>query len=70
MNSFTSKIQDGEAKPFEATYVTTGDNPTTVVYAVQPPKGLSFTNTSVECEQRRHWRCRRAEHRHHRELDG
>ncbi|HWF41692.1 MAG TPA: hypothetical protein VN683_06410 [Acidothermaceae bacterium] len=45
MNSFTSKIQDGEAKPFEATYVTTGDNPTTVVYAVQPPKGLSFTNT-------------------------
>ena len=45
MNSFTSKIQDGEAKPFQATYVTTGDNPTTVVYAVQPPKGLSFTNT-------------------------
>jgi hypothetical protein len=45
MDSFTTKIQSGEAKPFQATYVTTGDNPTTVVYAVQPPKGLSFTNT-------------------------
>ena len=45
MDSFTSKIQSDQAKPFEATYVTTGDNPTTVVYAVQPPKGLSFTNT-------------------------
>jgi hypothetical protein len=45
MDSFTTKIQSGEATPFQATYVTTGDNPTTVVYAVQPPKGLSFTNT-------------------------
>ena len=45
MDSFTSKIQSDQAKPFEATYVTTGDNPTTVVYAVQPPKGLAFTNT-------------------------
>jgi hypothetical protein len=45
MDSFTTKIQSGEAQPFEATYVTTGANPTTVVYAVQPPKGLSFTNT-------------------------
>ena len=45
MDSFTTQIQSGEAKPFEATYVTTGANPTTVVYAVQPPKGLLFTNT-------------------------
>jgi hypothetical protein len=45
MDSFTSNIKSGEAKPFEATYVTTGSTPTTVVYAVQPPKGLSFTNT-------------------------
>jgi hypothetical protein len=45
IDSFTTKIQSGEAKPFEATYVTTGNTPTTVVYAVQPPKGLSFTNT-------------------------
>jgi hypothetical protein len=45
MDSFTTQIQSGEAKPFEVTYVTTGSTPTTVVYAVQPPKGLSFTNT-------------------------
>jgi hypothetical protein len=45
MDSFTTKIKSDEAQPFEATYVTTGDTPTTVVYAVQPPKGLSFTNT-------------------------
>ncbi|HEY5049682.1 MAG TPA: hypothetical protein VII50_02185, partial [Acidothermaceae bacterium] len=45
MDAFSTKIQSGEAKPFEATYVTTGSTPTTVVYAVQPPKGLSFTNT-------------------------
>ena len=45
IDSFTTKIQSGEAKPFEATYVTTGDTPTTVVYAVQPPTDLSFTNT-------------------------
>ncbi|HTC69538.1 MAG TPA: hypothetical protein VK662_08220 [Acidothermaceae bacterium] len=45
IDSFTTKIKSGEAQPFEATYVTTGSTPTTVVYAVQPPKGLSFTNT-------------------------
>jgi hypothetical protein len=45
IDSFTTKIQSGEAKPFEATYVTTGDTPTTVVYAVQPPTDVSFTNT-------------------------
>jgi hypothetical protein len=48
IDSFSTKIQSGEAKPFEATYVTTGDTPTTVVYAVQPPKGLSFTNTPAD----------------------
>lgn len=45
IDSFTTKIQSGEAKPFEATYVTTGDTPTTVVYAVQPPTDVAFTNT-------------------------
>ncbi len=45
IDSFTTKIQSGEAKPFQATYVTTGDTPTTVVYAVQPPTDVSFTNT-------------------------
>ena len=45
MDSFSTQIQSGEAKPFEATYVTTGGSPTTVVYAVQPPTGLAFTST-------------------------
>lgn len=45
IDSFTTKIQSGEDKPFQATYVTTGDTPTTVVYAVQPPTDVSFTNT-------------------------
>jgi hypothetical protein len=45
MDTFTTKIQSGAAQPFMATYVTTGDSPTTVVYAVQPPKGLAFTST-------------------------
>lgn len=42
---FTSKLQSGTAQPFEATYVTTGAAPATIVYAVQPPKGLAFTDT-------------------------
>lgn len=45
MDTFTTKIQSGAAQPFTATYVTTGDSPTTVVYAVLPPKGLAFTST-------------------------
>jgi hypothetical protein len=42
---FTSKVQSGEAVPFEATYVTTGSAPATIVYAVRPPAGLSFSDT-------------------------
>jgi hypothetical protein len=45
MDAFTNKIKSGEATTFEATYVTTGSSPTTVVYAVQPPKGLAFKET-------------------------
>ena len=45
MDAFTSKMQSGEATPFEATYVTTGSSPATVVYAVQPPKNLAFKDT-------------------------
>jgi hypothetical protein len=44
MDSFTNKIQAGPTT-FEATYVTTGSSPATVVYAVQPPNGLSFSDT-------------------------
>jgi outer membrane lipoprotein-sorting protein len=42
IDSFNSKLQTGTAVPFEATYVTTGSSPATIVYAVQPPKGLAF----------------------------
>jgi hypothetical protein len=45
IDAFTSKVQNGEATTFEATYVTTGSSPATIVYAVQPPKGLAFTET-------------------------
>jgi hypothetical protein len=45
MDAFTKKIQAGEGATFEATYVTTGASPTTVVYAVEPPKGLLFKET-------------------------
>jgi hypothetical protein len=45
IDAFTSKIQSGESTTFEATYITTGSAPATIVYAVQPPKGLAFTDT-------------------------
>ncbi|HYA68846.1 MAG TPA: hypothetical protein VED63_08945 [Acidimicrobiales bacterium] len=45
IDTFTNKIQSGAAMPFEATYVTTGSAPATIVYAVEPPKGLAFTDT-------------------------
>ncbi len=45
VSAFTKQIKGGEATPFEATYVTTGASPATIVYAVQPPNGLLFTDT-------------------------
>jgi hypothetical protein len=39
---FTQGLKSGEATAFEATYVTTGGSPTTVTYAVQPPKEVTF----------------------------
>jgi len=45
IDAFTNKMQSSAATPFEATYVTTGSSPATIVYAVQPPKGLAFTDT-------------------------
>jgi outer membrane murein-binding lipoprotein Lpp len=47
IDTFSSKLKDAAATPFEATYVTGGSSPTTVVYAVQPPKGLAFTETQT-----------------------
>jgi hypothetical protein len=45
MDAFTNKIKSGEGATFEVTYVTTGSSPTTVVYAVEPSKGLLFRET-------------------------
>jgi hypothetical protein len=42
IDEFTSTLKSGEGTTFEATYVTTGGSPTTVVYAVKPPNGLVF----------------------------
>jgi hypothetical protein len=45
IDSFTATMKSSESATFEATYVTTGKSPATIVYAVQPPKGLAFTDT-------------------------
>jgi hypothetical protein len=45
INAFSTTLQSGGATTFEATYVTTGSAPATIVYAVQPPKGVAFDDT-------------------------
>jgi hypothetical protein len=45
IEAFSTKLQSGTATPFEATYVTTGSAPATIVYAVQPPTGVAFDLT-------------------------
>jgi hypothetical protein len=42
INTFTTTLKANAGTTFEATYVTTGTSPTTVVYAVKPPKDLAF----------------------------
>lgn len=45
IDAFDARVQGSESSTFEATYVTTGSSPATIVYAVQPPKGVAFTDT-------------------------
>jgi hypothetical protein len=45
IDSFNTKLQANQATTFEATYVTTGSSPATIVYAVHPPKGVAFDDT-------------------------
>jgi hypothetical protein len=45
IDQFTANMKSSEATPFEATYVTTGSSPAIIVYAVEPPKDLVFTDT-------------------------
>jgi hypothetical protein len=44
IDAFDTKLQNA-ATTFEATYTTTGSAPATIVYAVQPPKGVAFDDT-------------------------
>ncbi len=45
VDAFTNKMQSAAASPFEAKYVTTGASPTSILYAVDPPTGVSFQET-------------------------
>jgi hypothetical protein len=47
IESFTTPMKASETIPFEATYVTSGAHPATIVYAVQPPKELLFKENST-----------------------
>ena len=47
IGQFTGQLKSGEATTFEATYVTTGASPLTVVYAVKPPTGIAFQETQA-----------------------
>jgi hypothetical protein len=43
IGQFAAKLKVGQQPQFEATYVTTGSAPSTVVYAVRPPGSLLFS---------------------------
>jgi hypothetical protein len=45
IDAFTGRLKSGEATTFEARYVTTGNSPTRVLYAVRPPDDLAFATT-------------------------
>ena len=47
IDAFTTGMRSNTTAAFEATYVTTGQSPATIVYAVRPPKDLLFTDTST-----------------------
>jgi len=47
VQAFTQNLKSGGATPFEATYATKGGSPTTVTYAVQPPKDVAFTQSAT-----------------------
>jgi hypothetical protein len=48
VDSFTQNLQSNKDTPFEATYMTTGSAPATIVYAVDPSAGgLAFHETQT-----------------------
>src|SRR5580704_16351126 len=42
IKNFSKTLRSSEKVTFQATYVTTGTSPVTVIYAVQPPKQIAF----------------------------
>lgn len=42
LNSFTSKVKNGDAVAYDVTYETTGSSPSTIEYAEQPPNEFSY----------------------------
>jgi hypothetical protein len=47
IQTFAQGLKSSQATAFEATYSTTGGSPTTVTYAVQPPKDVAFTQAAA-----------------------
>lgn len=43
IKQFTQGLKNTKAMPFQVSYVTTGDSPTTVTYAVRPPNDVAFS---------------------------
>jgi hypothetical protein len=46
IDHFTAGLKNTKATPFQVTYITTGNSPTTVTYAVQPPDNIAFLETA------------------------
>src|SRR5215472_5011345 len=47
VGAFIAKLQAGAATPFEATYIGFGKVPADIVYAVRPPDGLLFRDSTL-----------------------
>ena len=47
IKEFTDGLKNSRSAPFEVSYVTTGDQPTTITYAVRPPQNISFAETAT-----------------------
>jgi len=45
IDAFSTKLQSGQPPTFEVDYTTTGTSPAKIVYAVEAPKALAFTET-------------------------
>ncbi len=46
IKTFTDGLKNSKTMPFQVTYVTTGGSPATVVYSVQPPDNIAFSETA------------------------